>query len=320
MTRWPRHTIIVIFAISVLANILLTGYLFFSPKRILPLSKKETQTTFNYLAPRIFAENQNDVLINFIDLRTKLQAYVKPIPDRIGVFFEYLPSGTGIGINEKEEYLVASLLKVPVAMAAYESIITGKLKEDTMLTLDKSHLDPYFGPLWQEGPGYRLTLMEAISRMLQQSDNTAARVIFDSLPPGAVENIFDQLDIPKVINENQPVVTPKNYASILKSLYLSSILPKEQSQKLLAILTQTDFNDRIVAGIPHGIPVAHKIGFHTYPNLDQSIYTDCGIVYAPSRPFILCIMVQSSEDHALRYMKDIASMVYTYVTSYQKNK
>lgn len=320
MTRWPRHIIIVVFTISVLANILLAGYLFFSPKRTLPSSKKESQVAFQYLAPRIFAENPNDVLINFIELRTKLQAYIKPIPDRIGVFFEYLPSGTSIGINEKEEYLVASLLKVPVAMAAYESIVQGKLKEDTVLTLDKSHLDPYFGPLWQEGPGYQLTLKDAIARMLKQSDNTAARVIFDTLPPGAVENIFDQLDIPKVINENQPVVTPKNYASILKSLYLSSILPKEESQTLLTILTQTEFNDRIVAGIPSGIPVAHKIGFHTYPNLDQSIYTDCGIIYPPSRPFILCIMVQSSEDRALRYMKDIARMVYTYVTSYEKAK
>jgi beta-lactamase class A len=320
MIRLPRHVLFVVFAISILANCVLAGYLFFSPKRVLPQTKKESQAMFQYLAPRIFAENQNDVLINFIELRTKLQQYVKPIPDRIGVFFEYLPSGTSIGINEKEEYLVASLLKVPVAMAAYESITQGKLNENTVLTLDKSHLDPYFGQLWQEGPGYQLTLKEAIDRMLKQSDNTAARVIFDKLPPGAVEGIFDQLDIPKVINENQPVVTPKNYASILKSLYLSSILPKEESQKLLTILTQTDFNDRIVAGIPKGVPVAHKIGFHTYTNLDQSIYTDCGIVYPPSRPFILCIMVQSSEDHALRYMKDIARMVYSYVTSYEKTK
>ncbi|MBI5018978.1 serine hydrolase [Candidatus Gottesmanbacteria bacterium] len=320
MTRLPRHVSIVIFSVSILANILMAGYLFFSPRRTLPISKKESQANFQYLAPRIFAENQNDVLINFIELRTKLQTYVTPIPDRIGVFFEYLPSGTSIGINEKQEYLVASLLKVPVAMAAYESIIEGKLKEDTVLTLDKSHLDPYFGALWQEGPGYQLTLSDAIQRMLKQSDNTAARVIFDKLPPGAVENIFDQLDIPKVINESQPVVTPKNYASILKSLYLSSILPKEESQKLLTILTQTDFNDRIVAGIPQGVPVAHKIGFHTYPNLNQSIYTDCGIVYPPSRPFILCIMVQSSEERALLYMKDISRMVYTYVTSYEKNK
>ena len=320
MTRWPRHVIVVVFTISILANILLAGYLFFSLHRTLPQSKKESQTAFQYLAPRIFAENPNDVLINFIDLRTKLQVYMKPIPDRIGVFFEYLPSGTSIGINEKEEYLVASLLKVPVAMAAYESIVKGKIKEDTVLTLDKSHLDPYFGSLWQEGPGYQLTLSDAIDRMLKQSDNTAARVIFDKLPPGAVENIFDQLDIPKVINESQPVVTPKNYSSILKSLYLSSILPKEESQQLLTVLTQTDFNDRIVAGIPHGIPVAHKIGFHTYPNLDQSIYTDCGIVYPPNRPFVLCIMVQSSEERALTYMKDIARIVYTYVTSYEKNK
>lgn len=320
MTRWPFHAIVAMLSISILANILFAGYVFFSPKRESIGTKKSAQTTYTLLAPRIFAENQNDVLINFIPLRTKLQSYAKTIPDRIGVFFEYLPSGTSIGINEKEEYLVASLLKVPVAMAAYESIIEGKLKEDTVLTLDKSHLDPYFGTLWQEGPGHKLTVTEAIYLMLKESDNTAARVIFDALPPGAVERIFDQLDIPKVINENQPVVTPKNYSSILKSLYLSSILPKDASQKILSILTETVFDDRIAAGIPKGIPVAHKIGFHTNTDLNRSIFTDCGIIYPPNRPFILCVMVQSSEANAQTYMKNISSMVYHYVASYQKNK
>jgi len=316
MTKWPTQAGIVVFLASILTNMLLIGYLVFAPPRETGISKKESPTTLPYLAPRIFAENQNDVLINFIDLREKLRAYVEPIPIRIGVYFEYLPSGTSIGINEKEEFLLASLLKVPLSIAAYEAITRGTFQENTVLTLDKSNLDPNYGTLWQSGPGFKLTLAEAIHIMLKKSDNTAARVIFDKLPSGAVENIFDQLDIPKVVDKNEPIVTPKNYSSILKSLYLSSILPKNYSSKLLTILTQTDFNDRMVAGIPRGVPVAHKIGVHTYPNLDQSIYTDCGIVYAPQRPFILCIMTQSSEDKAFKYMREIANIVYTYVTTY----
>lgn len=319
MTRFPFSALLVTFVISFSANLLLIGYLAFAKPASVTL-QKQSISTLPYLSPRIFAENQNDILINFIELRTQLQKYIKLVPERIGVFFEYLPSGTSIGINEKEEYLVASLLKVPVAIAAYEAVEQGKLKENTELTLDKSHLDPYFGTLWQEGPGYKLTLEQAINIMLKQSDNTAARAIFEVLPESAVENIFDQLDIPKVINENQPVVTPKNYSSILKSLYLSSILPKDKSNKILEILTQTDFNDRLVADIPKDIPVAHKIGFHTYSNLDQSIYTDCGIIYAPNRPFILCIMTQTSEIRAVKYMREISRLVYEYVTSYNVEK
>lgn len=316
MNRWPTHAGIAVLFASIIANILLIGYIVLAPKPQNGITKKESTTTLPYLAPRIFAENQNDILINFISLRNKLQTYIKPIPEKIGMYFEYLPSGTSIGINEKQDFLLASLLKVPVAIAAYETISKGKIKEDTVITLDKSNLDPYSGTLWQEGPGHKLTLFDAISIMLKQSDNTAARAIFDVLPEGAVENIFDQLDIPKTVNEDQPIVSAKNYSSILKSLYLSSILPKESSNKILTLLTQTDFNDRIVAGVPKGIPIAHKIGFHTYPNLDQSIFTDCGIIYVPHRPFVLCIMVQGLEERAVTYMKDLAKIVYEYVASY----
>lgn len=202
MKRLPTHIITAIVFISILGNILFVGYIAFAPHREIQKTKTESQNTLPFLAPRIFAENQNDIFINFIGLRTKLQDYVKSTPDQIGVFFEYLPSGTSIGINEKQEYLLASLLKVPVAMAAYEAITRGTLKESTILTLDKSHLDPNFGTLWQEGPGHTLTLVDAVNIMLKQSDNTAARVIFDALPDKAVENIFDRLDIPKILDKD----------------------------------------------------------------------------------------------------------------------
>lgn len=312
MRSSPHHVLIVFAILSILGNILLIGFIAVSPKDAL--------TGLPYLSPRIFAENPNDVIINFIDLRNQLRMYTIKVPQRLGVYFEYLPSGTSIGINEKEEYELASLLKVPIAIAAIDQIQLGKIKASTLLTLDKSHLDPYYGELWQEGPGYQLTLEKAIEIMLVKSDNTAARVISDALPDGATEKIFDLLDIPKVQKGTALIVTPKNYSSILRSLYLSSILQIEDSNKLLDTLTRTDFHDRIAGGIPKNIKIAHKIGVHTSPNLAQSIFTDCGIVYIPKRPYILCVMVESEENRAIELMRDVSNIIYTYVANANPKK
>lgn len=316
----PHHTLIVLVLISIFGNILLAGYITFTPKNIPQGITKEPVAALPYLAPRIFAEKQNDIIINFIDLRTQLQDYTKKIPERMGLYFEYLPSGTSIGIHEKEEFALASLLKVPIAMAALDQIHTGKISPSTQLTLDKSHLDPYYGELWQEGPGYKLTLEKAVEIMLIKSDNTAARVISDAIPDGATEKIFDLLDIPKVQKGEALVVTPKNYSSILRSLYLASVLPKEESNQLLGMLTRTDFHDRIAGGVPTTIPVAHKIGVHTSPNAALSIFTDCGIVYIPKRPYILCLMIEGQEISAFQYMTNVSRIIYTYVSTINTEK
>lgn len=316
----PRHSLIAIIIMSILGNMVLAGFIAFSPTCTRECGTKEPITALPYLSPRIFMENTNDIIINFIDLRNQLKDYTEKVPARLGIYFEYLPSGTSIGINEKEEYELASLLKVPIAMAAMNQTHSGKMSASTQLTLQKSNLDPYYGQLWQEGPGYRLTLENAIEIMLTKSDNTAARVISDALPDGAAENIFDLLDIPKVQKGEALVVTPKNYSSILRSLYLSSILPVADSNALLNILTRTDFNDRIAGGVPKNIKVAHKIGVHTSPDLTKSIFTDCGIVYVPKRPYILCVMVESQENQAMHYMTNISNIIYRYVTSTNTKK
>lgn len=311
----PLHALIAVLGISILGNILLTGYIAFAPKKIPRDTSRESVSALPFLAPRIFAEKQNDVIINFIDLRTKLREYTQKTSERLGIYFEYLPSGTSIGISEKEEFELASLLKVPIAMAALDQIHAGTMAPTTMLTLEKSHLDPYYGELWQEGPGYQVPLEKAIEIMIVKSDNTAARVISENMPDGATEKIFDLLDIPKVQKGMALVVTPKNYSSILRSLYLASILPKEESNQLLSLLTRTDFRDRIQAGVPDTVPVAHKVGIHTSPDESKSIFTDCGIVYVPKRPYVLCVMIEGQEARTLSYMTEISRIIYTYVSS-----
>ena len=318
MRKVPLHVLIILGIVSFLGNIILVTYLILTPQQqTTPAINKlqDASETYPNLSKRIFSFSQNDIIINFIELRNQLRNYHDSIPDKIGTYFEYLPSGVSIGINEKENFVLASLLKVPLVMAVYKAIDDGTLHHDQILTIRKEDINTGFGDLWKRGVGAQITVDEAIGLTLTKSDNTANALLYYAVQAGSLEEIFDQLDIPKdVQSDEQALVTPKNYSSILRSLYLSSILQTKDSNAILDLLTQSTFNDKIKAGIPKHVAVAHKIGTYEYGTGKVPTYTDCGIVYVPKRPYILCIMTKTTEEKARIYMRTISRIVYDYVS------
>lgn len=269
------------------------------------------------LSSRIFTEHQNDLLINFVPLRTAMNNYLDNIDHPIGVYFEYLPTGTSIGINDRYEARLASLIKIPIVMAIYKQIEAGTLTEDTVITIQKSDLNNEFGDLWKRGEGTQLTVREAISLALVESDNTSAKALTRLLTQGAIDNVFDSLDIPKDRSGGLPVISPKNYSSILRSLYLAAYLNKDHSSEILELLSKTNFKDRIAKDVSEQITIAHKIGVYNQPN-QQVIFSDCGIFYIPKRPYILCIMANTSEVEANKHMSYISKMIYGYIVAVNK--
>ncbi len=311
-----RKILIIILSTSLVVNIILLFFVLTSS----PSQESEyvpPAMTYSFLSPRIFIENKNDIILNFVLLRKDLKDYASSLPG-FGLYFEYLPSGVSAGVNEKQNYFLASLLKTPMVMAVYRQIENGTWNKDDVLTIEKSDLDSHFGDLYKRGAGAKITLHEAIDLTLINSDNTAKSIIYSHLPDGALEDVFDYLDIPKELDGVLPVVSPKNYSSILRSLYLSSYLDKSSSDEILSIMTKSPFNDKLAAPIPKEIPVAHKIGVYDQGNPQKSVFTDCGIVYYPKRPYILCLMDRDTEDNARKHMTDVSKLVFTYVSTYQQ--
>ena len=295
--------------VSLVLNVVLIGH-------TLP----DARSSYPLLSPRIFVNNPNDTIINFTALRTDLRRIVGAEKRfRSGVYFEYLPSGVSIGVNEKDEFVTASLLKVPVIMGIYHMIETGKLNGNRMITLKQTDLDPNFGNLWKRGAGAKLTVDEAVKLALTESDNTAALALDDLIPEDPVLSVYNSLDIPVIIDHTQPVVSPKNYSSVLRCLYLSCYLSFANSQKLLDLLTQSVFTDSIPAGVPPTVKVAHKVGIYDQPGSKNRVRSDCGIVYAPHRPYILCIfsaLQKGQESNVMDFVRAVSARVYAYVSEY----
>lgn len=303
LSHWVSTLTICILLISVIIHYVLWKS---SP------AKGSTEDTKEYsmLAKRIFVDDPTDILVNFIPLRKSLRALVEPWGDKFSFYFEYLPTGTSIGVNEKTEFEIASLVKIPTALAYYRKEERAGLGfEDKIVTLEEKHLDKGYGDLWEKGAGYQISISEAMQLMLAKSDNTAANVIADTIPQEDFTSVFDGLDITMNDKNGVLVITTKGYASILKSLYFAGIVSKENSQKILEILTKTPFNDKLRAGVPQQVTVSHKIGVY------GEIFQDCGIVYEPNRPYLLCMYSHSTEKVAAERMSTVSKEVYSFVHS-----
>ncbi len=125
------------------------------------------------IAKRVFVDNPNDVLINFISLRKSLKEVIEPYGDTFGFYFEYLPTGISIGINDRKEFSPHSFIKVPIAMAYYHYQERTKADKDIEVEVQEKDLDKECGDLWKKGTGYKISLDEAVKLAMIESDNTA---------------------------------------------------------------------------------------------------------------------------------------------------
>ena len=104
-------------------------------------------------------------------------------------------------------------------------------------------------------------------------------------------------------------MTVKEYASFFRILYNASYLNKEMSQKALDLLLRTDYKDGLIAGVPKNINVAHKFGERKMGEVDQ--LHDCGIVYAPQKPYLICVMTRGTDFQVQgRVIADISRFTY----------
>lgn len=233
----------------------------------------------------------------------------------IAVYFRDLNNGAWTGIGEKEEYSPASLLKIPVMLAYYKwsedepGILERKLIQEQR---DSNADYAQFVQAEQEiMPGKSYTVQELINRMITYSDNQANSLLVKNISQTRIENVFKLLGVPvEVYKNNGAEITVKNYAAFFRILFNASYLNRENSNSALRILINTKFKAGLVAGLPRGIAVAHKFGERGDDKIVKQFH-DCGIVYHPKRPYILCIMTKGSDYwQQINAISGISKLVY----------
>lgn len=275
-------------------------------------TEQENQKAYPLLAKRLFVENPNDTIVNFSELRKTLSAYMQNNNLQGSLYFEYLPTGTSVRVQGDDELVAASLMKIPVVMELYRAAELGRIDLDKKVALQREWLDDKFGTLYKKGEGYELSLREAARIALAESDNTAISAILYSTKDilKIDENVINSLDVSFERNEELLLsISARSYGSFLKCLYFSCYLSKADSQEILSYLTESTFDNRLRAGVPQNVQIAHKIG--TFSEQTQS---DCGIVYEPSRNYLICIMLNVANNvDGNTHIADLSKITYDYI-------
>ena len=227
---------------------------------------------------------------------------------------ESLNTGAWVGINERQAFQPASLLKVPIALAVFQMVEDGKITLDTTLEIAQKDRDPSFGDLYGSSAEQRFTVDELLTAMLGKSDNTAAARLVRELDAGYLTDIYQYLGLETLDSTRQAslAISPKDYANTFRSLYYSTLLEKMYSNRLLDKMAKSSLDQGLAGGVPDNIRLSHKLGFSD----KTGSFHDCGIAYVPENPFFICVMTRDLGDaQAYDLAAEVADITYRFFQS-----
>lgn len=232
----------------------------------------------------------------------------------IAIYFRDLNNGPTFGIHQNDSFVPASLLKVPVMMAYYRKADNDPSVLEKKLLFVGSELpdgQQTILPAKRLTAGTEYTIEKLIEQMIVYSDNDALLLLFKALPLADHTHLYNLLGVDSAVITNPTAsLTAKQYAAFFRILYNASFLSQERSEKALSLLSQTDFDQGLRAGVPSEVIVAHKFGERQINTGERHLH-DCGIVYYPKHPYILCIMTRGAETPTLaRAVASISEFVY----------
>ena len=234
------------------------------------------------------------------------------------VYYRDLNTGHWFGINQDETYAPASLFKVPLMIAYLKSterqpyLLSKNIFND--LTKDEN-LNQTIKPSRSIIKGETYTVDQLISFMIEYSDNNATVLLFKYVNQDILKQVFSDLDIEvPSTSDTGDFISVENYSFLFRVLYNASYLSRDMSEKALELLSKIDFTEGVRKNIPSNISVANKFGEYFLiedGKVNEHQLHDCGIVYHPKYPYILCIMTKGQSLNNLeKTIQDISNTTY----------
>ncbi len=253
------------------------------------------------------------------ELKGELQKYIDINKDsgKISVYFRDLGKGQWIGVNQENEYSPASLLKVLIMIAYFRQAENDPtiLKARFLYTDELKRLidTTAFAETTKLIPGNYYDVDSLIKLMIVDSDNGAKDLLYKHIDNQALTEFYAALGLSGENKNSQYTISPKTYAYFFRLLYNATFLNAEYSNQALTILSEATFDEGLVAGVPKEITVAHKFGerIEAGKNITTVELHDCGIIYAPQKPYLLCVMTQSgSLEKNKKTISEISKITY----------
>lgn len=317
--------------IILILSFTIVGYFLGKNSTKIPLfSEQRHQGSYQFINPLLecdtasFSANaalddlRHQVLMTIDELETSKQISFASL------YYRDLNNGPWFGINEKELFSPASLVKVPVMMTYFKKAESDPSFLNQTTTIDNQNTySQSILPSVTLSPEKTYTYEELIENMIIYSDNQSYETLQKDIDNSLLVHTYSDLgiDISRAYDDpSGNIISVKSYAAFFRILFNASYLNKEYSEKALKILSQVKYTDALVKGINDpNVTISHKFGERTYETTGERQLHDCGIVYVPNKPYLICIMTRGSDFSKLsNSIAKLSGIVYQSVISSSK--
>ena len=278
--------------------------------------------SYLYINPLLECDSKVENFGSFKRVEGKLEEYIdsevrKGHISATSVYLRDLNNGPWIGINEKNEFSPASLIKVPLLIAYLKQAEENPSLLEIPLTINNTDVykDQNIIPNTQLEVGQQYKVIDLLRQMIVYSDNVAYEALNANISGSDLIATYQDfgIDISKGLTDpSGNILSVKDYASFFRILFNASYLSEKYSDLALEILTQSKYEDGLRAGVPSNIAIAHKFGERRYLLTSETQLHDCGIVYLPENPYLLCVMTRGADFNLLTsVIAEVSRIVYS---------
>lgn len=153
--KLPKKTIFVILLVLSLSfNIFLSARLIFVNGKITGNSISSGYYPLIKLQEKIPTDSdiQGNSILHYDELKIEIEKEIKNYnaTKKIGIFLQDVNTGTWLGINERDEFTPASLMKIPIMMAILKKVERQEIKLTDTIILTQEDLDENYGDLYKK--------------------------------------------------------------------------------------------------------------------------------------------------------------------------
>ncbi len=260
------------------------------------------------------------------NLRGTAQSGILSLPGTsTGVFLDLNTSANNYADEPDRIFPAASLIKLPIAGAAYQRVATGQWHLTDQFVLTDAAKVGGTGVLREQPAGSTYSLDQLIEIMLLNSDNTAANMIVDRLGGFAAVNTFSQTqgmtntimrrklyDLAAQSRGIDNTTTSGDIARFLLRLQSGELLLRPYADRLRTILAMRGQQDKnwALLNLPPGTIALHMTG------TGENLRNDAILVITGNRQYLLVLMVQDPDDARIEAaIARVSAEIYSAVTS-----
>lgn len=261
----------------------------------------------------------------FEDLQEAVNEIVGRIPGKACI--KLLAPGGELDISADERVSAASLIKVPIMMAAYLKAEHQGLNLKQLVPIPKEQRVGGMGVVTHLNADLALPLEDIITLMIIVSDNTATNLCIDAVGIDYIRQVLAELGCKQTVLGRRLMdyearsrgldnwTSASDMVLLLHKIWEGTSLPASGQEKMRNNLVAQQFNTKLPRRIPYGAGtiVAHKTGEIT------AVEHDAAIIEVNGRQAYLAVLLHELTDTYAGQdaIAEIGRLVWEYLSDHE---